>query len=64
MAGKFNSRKADLIYYGPHPCEKCGLSIVKVSAEQGGQELDVPSGIVYPNSMWRPHVCPPKAQAA
>lgn len=41
------------IFYGPHPCEKCGVIIVKKSREQGGQAYNVPSE----GGQWESHVC-------
>lgn len=45
-----------LIFYGPHPCERCERTIVKVAREQGGHEFDAPI-VAYPNSHWIGHVC-------
>lgn len=39
----------DIIYYGPHPCERCGHMIVKMGKEFGGNSFDQPLGPVYPN---------------
>lgn len=47
----------NLVFYGPHPCERCGEEIAKVAREQGGDEYQYPEGPVYPNSEWRPHKC-------
>jgi hypothetical protein len=46
----------DIVYYGPHACGVCGVMIVKAAREQGGAEYDAPSGPIYPNTRWRPHV--------
>jgi excisionase family DNA binding protein len=48
-----------LVYYGPHPCRNCGRMIVE---EAGGSAFDAAVGPVYPNTVWPPHVCDPKAR--
>jgi hypothetical protein len=55
-----NSAKYDphTVYYGPHPCERCGGMICKVSIDQGGKEYDYPAGPIYPNTKWVEHKCP------
>jgi hypothetical protein len=47
----------DRIFYGPHPCARCGKTIVKASYEQGGEEFDYPDGPIYPNTEWHRHCC-------
>lgn len=59
----------DTIWYGPHACAVCGVIIVKMAIEQGGQELEPPEALlrvfhrgsessnqelVYPMT-WAPH---------
>lgn len=44
-----------VVFYGPHPCEECGVTIVKASREQGGQAYDIPF-LNYPNARWFEHV--------
>ena len=46
------------VYYGPHPCERCGAMIVKQAREEGPMEFDVPEGPIYPNTRWMWHDCP------
>lgn len=58
------------VWYGPHNCEVCGVTIVKASREQGGSEFEPPArlmrvyrrgsesddvDVVYP-MVWKPHV--------
>src|SRR5438105_1294622 len=43
-------------FYGPHACATCGALICKASREEGGEEFDYPEGLIYPNTVWRPHV--------
>lgn len=45
------------IFYGPHECDVCGKTICKVSKDQGGEEYDYPTGIIYPNTEWKKHSC-------
>jgi hypothetical protein len=42
-------------FYGPFPCEYCGVQIVRAEHAEGGQAFDVPSWPIYPNSTWEPH---------
>lgn len=45
------------IWYGPHACEVCGVSIIKAAREHGGAEFNYPVGLtIYPNHAWAPHV--------
>jgi hypothetical protein len=46
------------VFYGPHPCERCGALIVRAAEAQGGTEFDAPEGPIYPNTLWRWHDCP------
>jgi hypothetical protein len=46
-----------LIFYGPHECDSCGKTIIKLAREQGGAPIDYPSGPIYPNIQWRIHIC-------
>ena len=50
-------RNSKIIYYGPHTCENCGVSIVKMGTEWGGNAFTNPEGPIYPNTEWFPHVC-------
>ena len=47
----------DRVFYGPHPCARCGAMIAKASYTQGGEEFDYPDGPIYPNTDWRRHNC-------
>lgn len=57
-------RSSRIIYYGPHACEHCGESICRMGHEFGGNAFTYPSGLIYPNTEWHPHVCDPKRVAA
>lgn len=57
-------RSSRIIYYGPHACSNCGISICKMGHEFGGTAFTYPSGPIYPNSEWHPHVCDPKRVAS
>lgn len=61
------------IWYGPHACESCGVTIVKAAREHGGAALEPPArlmdayqngarsrdvDLVYPMT-WTPHLCDP-----
>ena len=50
-------RNSKIVYYGPHTCENCGVSIVKMGTEWGGNAFTNPEGPIYPNTEWFPHVC-------
>lgn len=52
-------RSSRIVYYGPHPCENCGVLIVKMSPESGGNAFTAPEGPIYPNTEWHVHVCDP-----
>lgn len=52
-------RNSRIIYYGPHPCEQCGIDIAKMGSEWGGNTFTYPNGPIYPNTEWYPHVCDP-----
>lgn len=69
--------KQEIVWYGPHACSVCGVTIVKAAAESGGEELEPPkrlmrafhrgseSGdpdLVYP-ATWKPHVHNPDSSA-
>lgn len=58
------------VWYGPHACAVCGVTIVKAAREQGGAEFEAPARLmrafqrgseagdpelVYPMT-WKPHV--------
>lgn len=36
----------DMAWYGPHPCEVCGVTIVKAAREAGGAELEPPNALM------------------
>lgn len=52
-------RNSRIVYYGPHSCSNCGIDIVKAGTEFGGTAFTNPSGPIYPNTEWHPHVCDP-----
>lgn len=52
-------RNSRIVYYGPHECSNCGILIAKMGDEWGGTAFTYPSGPVYPNTEWHPHVCDP-----
>lgn len=56
-------RSSKIIYYGPHACDNCSATIVKMGLEFGGNMFDQPSGPIYPNTEWHVHVCDPKRVA-
>ena len=53
-------RNSRIIYYGPHACQNCGVLICKMGHQFGGNAFTYPSGPIYPNTEWHPHVCNPK----
>jgi hypothetical protein len=55
--GMMLERFRRVIFYGPHGCDRCGRMIAKASLEQGGRAYNYPSGNIYPNTEWEPHVC-------
>ena len=52
-------RNSRIVYYGPHPCDNCGIDVAKMGHEWGGSAFTYPRGPVYPNTEWHPHVCDP-----
>ncbi len=56
-------RSSRIIYYGPHPCNNCGVLICKMGHEFGGNAFTYPEGPIYPNTEWHAHVCDPKRVA-
>lgn len=54
----------EIIYYGPHACSNCGVSICKMAFEFGGNSFTYPEGPIYPNTIWHLHVCDPKRVAS
>jgi hypothetical protein len=54
-------RSSKIVYYGPHPCENCGVMITRMGREFGGNAFTYPAGPIYPNTEWHPHVCDPRA---
>src|ERR1700685_3688143 len=57
-------RNSKIIYYGPHPCDNCGVLVAKMGHEFGGNAFTYPDGPIYPNTEWHPHVCDPKRSIA
>lgn len=53
-------RSPKITYYGPHQCENCGIQICKMGREFGGNTFTYPTGPIYPNTEWHPHVCNPR----
>lgn len=51
-------RNSKIIYYGPHACGNCAVTICKMGHEFGGNMFTYPSGPIYPNTEW--HVCDPR----
>ena len=47
----------DGVWYGPHQCNGCGATIIKLSVAQGGIALDAPFNHHYPNHVWEKHSC-------
>ena len=45
-------------FYGPHSCELCKATIVKMAAEQGGHAYNVPA---VTGGKYTPHACPEQA---
>lgn len=52
-------RSSRIAYYGPHSCENCGVNICKMGTEWGGNAFTYPTGPIFPNTEWHPHVCDP-----
>ncbi len=57
-------RDESLVYYGPHPCQKCdpdgskGTNIVKAgNGAPDDLEFNVSSDSYYPNHVYRKHEC-------
>lgn len=57
-------RSSRIVYYGPHECSNCGVMIAKMGHQFGGNAFTYPSGPIYPNTEWHPHVCDPELVAA
>jgi hypothetical protein len=53
-------RSSKVIYYGPHACENCGVSICRAGFDFGGSSFTYPEGPIYPNTEWNPHFCNPQ----
>jgi hypothetical protein len=53
-------RNSKIIYYGPHPCDNCGVLVAKMGHDFGGTAFTYPEGPIYPNTEWHPHVCDPR----
>ena len=61
----------DLVYYGPHPCQKCdkdgkkGTLIVKAgNGAPDDLEFDFTYDSHYPNHVWKKHICSDKNRTA
>lgn len=52
-------RNSRIVYYGPHACDNCGVLVARMGHEFGGNRFTYPSGPIYPNTEWHPHVCDP-----
>jgi hypothetical protein len=50
-------RMRKVVWYGPHPCEECGETIIRSSKETGRVALDAPFDHHYPNFKWCRHRC-------
>lgn len=64
-------RDSKLVYYGPHPCQKCdpegvlGTLIVKTGNGASDElEFDFDHNSHYPNHTWKQHVCSTKNRRA
>lgn len=53
-------RSTKITYYGPHPCNQCGVAICKMGQGFGGNAFTYPDGPIYPNTEWHVHVCNPR----
>lgn len=53
-------RSSKIVYYGPYPCGNCGIDICAMGHDFGGTAFTYPSGPIYPNTEWHPHVCDPE----
>lgn len=53
-------RSSKIVYYGPHTCQQCGVSICKMAQGYGGNAFTYPDGPIYPNTEWHVHICNPK----
>jgi len=59
-----DARISSLVYYGPHPCQKCdpkgkkGTMIVKAGNGASNKlQFDFVHGSHYPNHQWQQHKC-------
>lgn len=59
-----NPKSKKLVYYGPHPCDKCdpqgknGTMIVRArNGALSSLEFDFVHGSHYPNHVWKKHKC-------
>lgn len=58
---KFTNKK--LVYYGPHPCQRCdpdgskGTKIVRAENNEVVFSYDFVHGSHYPNHVWKKHKC-------
>lgn len=53
-------RNSKIIYYGPHACDNCGEMICRAGYDWGANRFNYPTGPIYPNTEWHPHICDPK----
>lgn len=53
-------RSSKIVYYGPHACQQCGVTICKMAQGFGGNAFTYPDGPIYPNTEWHVHVCSPR----
>ncbi len=68
MPKGINAGDNSLVYYGPHPCQKCdrdgklGTMIVKAgNGAPDALEFNFTHGSHYPNHEWRRHICDGKS---
>lgn len=57
VGGKFVYMESTAVFYGPHACDQCGVTICKMGREYGHAIYTYPEGPIYPNTQWEPHVC-------
>lgn len=54
-------RSSRVVYRGPQVCSNCGVRIVKMADEFGGNAFTYPSDPILPNTEWHVHICDPAA---
>lgn len=69
--GIVEMRDPNIVYYGPHPCQRCdkdgkkGTMIVKAgNGAPSDMEYDFNHDSNYPNHVWQKHVCSEKSLIA